>query len=103
MKELYVKTRELLQKRGFLAQVNYTTSYLGWWWAIWIISVFIENFAFRYSFKTNTLDEHIALTIAQMIYSVLNILCAPITVKIIKDYSKAELLLKETEGNLPFE
>ncbi|MDR1008388.1 MAG: DUF4328 domain-containing protein [Campylobacteraceae bacterium] len=95
MKELYVKTKELLEKRGFLAQVNYTTSYVGWWWSIWIIKGFISNFMYRYSLKADTVNEYIALTVAGMIFSILNILCALITVKIIKDYSKVESLLKE--------
>jgi hypothetical protein len=103
MKELYVKTKELLENRGLLVHINYSISYLGWWWALWIVDGFIGNFIFRYSFKAHTVNDYIVLTATQMIYSVLSILCALVTIKIIKDYSKIEPLLKETQGNLSFE
>jgi hypothetical protein len=99
MKELYVKTKELLEKGGFLA--SYTTSYVNLWWAFWIISAFIGSFIFIY--KTNTIDDYIAVTFVQIILVVLDVLHVSITVKVIKDYSEAETLLRESEGNLPLE
>ena len=93
MKEIYVETKELLNKKGLSEKVNYTTSYLGWWWTLWIIGIIISNLIF--GFKHNTIDNYIVLTIAHMGLNILRILYTLITIKIIKDYSKVEPLLNE--------
>jgi hypothetical protein len=96
MKELYVETKKILTRNGMSDKVNYTTDYLGWWWALWIITAFIGNFIFRYALKdANTIDEYIILTVAQIISSLLSIPLAIITVKVIKDYNKVEPVLFE--------
>jgi len=101
MKELYIETKELLKRNGFAESVNYTTSYLGWWWGLWIASGIIGNFILRFSLRSaETIDDYIELTIAQMVISVLGIPLALITIKIIKDYSGAEPLLHEIKENL---
>jgi hypothetical protein len=100
MKELYVQTKELLMNRNFSDKVSYDTTYLGWWWTLWIITTFIGNFIFRYALKdADTIDELITLTIAQMISSILAIPLAIITVKIIGDYSRVEPVLFEIADN----
>ncbi len=94
MKEMYVETKQLFTKKGLSEKVDYSTNYLGWWWALWIISAFIGRFIFRYAFKSaDTIDNLITTTVAQMILEVLGIPLALITVKIIKDYTKVEPLL----------
>jgi len=96
MKEVYVETKELFTKKGLSEKVDYSTSYLGWWWTLWIISAFAGHFAFRFAFKSaDTIDNFITTTVAEMILSALGIPLALITVKIIKDYSKVEPLLAQ--------
>lgn len=95
MKELYLKTKELFIKNDINYDQNFTTNYLGWWWTIWMISNFFGQFIFRYSLNAETIDELTTSTILAMILNVVGIPLAWITVKIIKDYSKNEQLLKK--------
>ena len=96
MKEIYIETKEFLNKKGLSEQVDYTTNYLGWWWTLFIISAFIGNFIFRFAFKNaETVDDYMLLTIVQMFSNILGIPLAILTVKIIKDYSKVEPLLTQ--------
>ena len=94
MKEIYVETKKLFTKKGLSDKIDYSTSYLGLWWTLWIISAFIGQFVFRFAFKSaDTMDNLITTTVTQMISNVLGIPLALITIKIIKDYSKVEPLL----------
>ncbi|MCL2416977.1 MAG: DUF4328 domain-containing protein [Bacteroidales bacterium] len=96
MKEIYNETKYLLTKKGLSEKVNYSTIYLGWWWALWIISGFIGQIVLRYTFRgADTVERFISTTIGHMILSVLGIPLAFIMVKIIKDYSRVEPLLTQ--------
>lgn len=102
MKEIYVETKKLFTKKGLSEKVNYSTSYLGWWWALWIISNIIGQFIFRVSLKSaDTIDNLMITTVAQMISNILGIPLALIAVKIIKDYSKIEPFLAEIGDEEP--
>ncbi|MDR2651069.1 MAG: DUF4328 domain-containing protein [Prevotellaceae bacterium] len=94
MKELYYETKKLLTDKGYT--VSYTTNCLGWWWALWIISVIIGQVLFRTWLKQpETLDEFISATTLDMVSSVVEIVLAIVTIKVIKDYSLVEPLLFE--------
>jgi hypothetical protein len=72
-----------------------TTAYLGWWWALWIISGVLGQIVFRFSWHAENLADVTLSTIAGMIGNILGIPLALITIKIIKDYSDVEPLLSE--------
>jgi hypothetical protein len=93
MKELYQKTKEWLTNKGM--EQNLTTHSVGWWWALWILSGVIDYICFKLAMmiETETIDEAITHNVMYMISCVMMIPLALITVKIIKDYSKAEALL----------
>ena len=95
MKELYQETKELLIKKGFSVNDNFTAGSLGWWWTLWIINNLIGQFVFRYSMKAESIDELTTSTIASMVANIIGIPLALITVKVIKDYSNVEPLLNE--------
>lgn len=95
MKELYLETQILLSKKDENYAQNLTTHFIGWWWALWIISSFLGQFIFRYSMKAETLEELTTTTIASIVASIIGIPLAIITVKVIKDYSEVEHLLYE--------
>ncbi|WKL44786.1 DUF4328 domain-containing protein [Flavobacterium sp. ZE23DGlu08] len=95
MKELYLETQSLLSKKDENYAQNLTTHFIGWWWALWIISSFLGQFIFRYSMKAETLEELTTTTIASIVASIIGIPLAIITVKVIKDYSEVEHLLYE--------
>ncbi len=95
MKEMYVETKKFFIEKGFSEKVDYSTSYLGLWWALWIISAIIGQFLTRFALKADTVDSLITTTVGYMISGVLEIPLALITVKVIKDYSKVEPLLAQ--------
>jgi hypothetical protein len=95
MKELYQETKTLLVKNELAQDNKLTTSYMGLWWGLWIISNFVGQFTFRYTLKAETIDDFTTSTIASMIGSIIGIPLALITVKVIKDYANVEPLLNE--------
>jgi hypothetical protein len=99
MKELYQETKNLLVRKEIPIENSFTTSYLGWWWALWIISNIMGQFVFRYTLRAKTLDELMISTSASMISDAISIPLAIITVKVIKDYSKVEPLLNEIKDD----
>ena len=102
MKELYVETKEFFSKKGQSEKIDYSTNYLSWWWAFWLISAFIGNISLRLFLKSDgTLDSFITETIADMVLNVLGIPLALITVKVIRDYSKVEPLLAQISDDEP--
>ena len=93
MKELYLETEALLTKKELLLGENFSTSSVGWWWTFWITNSIIGQIIFRY--PSETIDDLIGGTVAGMIGSIAGIPLALIAVKVIKDYSNVEVLLKE--------
>jgi hypothetical protein len=94
MKEMYNETRNLLQSRGF-SDISITTKLLGWWWALWIVSRFVGQFAFRYSMKAETIDELLTGTVAEIVSGIIGIPLVLIAIRVVKDYSAVEPLLNE--------
>ena len=93
MKELYQETKGLLTSKGFTIGETISTSSVGLWWALWILSNVIGQLSFKY--PSETIDEIIGGTVVSMILNIIGIPLALITVKIIKDYSEIEPLLHE--------
>jgi hypothetical protein len=98
MKELYIETTDLLTRKGMSGKENITTSFLGWWWTLWIISGILGQFLFRYSMNAKSIDELTISTVASMINNIIGIPMALFTIKIIKDYSTIEPLLVELKS-----
>ncbi|MDR1792240.1 MAG: DUF4328 domain-containing protein [Bacteroidales bacterium] len=97
MKELYVKTKEFLQSKNEEEKVSYTTSYLGWWWALWIIDGVLSKAVYRLSKKADSVTDLLSVTTWSIISSIVGIIGAIITIKVIKDYSRVEPILLEVE------
>ncbi len=95
MKELYLETHKILLNKGLIKKESLSIKPLGLWWTFWIISGILGQFIFRYSMKAETIDELTISTVASIISNIIGIPLALITIKIIKDYSKVEPLLRE--------
>ncbi|MEI6852311.1 MAG: DUF4328 domain-containing protein [Bacteroidota bacterium] len=95
MKEMHTVTRELLVGKEISLTKDLRTSYLGWWWALWIISGVLGQIVFRFSWHAENISDVTLSTIAGMIGNILGVPLALITIKIIKDYSDVEPLLSE--------
>jgi tetratricopeptide (TPR) repeat protein len=100
MKELYCKTKELLIEKGILNnETSLPPHSLGQWWALFIITIIIGNRAALFSLRAETTDQLITSSLIDMSLSILDILLALITIKIIKDYSKMESSLYMVNEN----
>ncbi|HEX5170486.1 MAG TPA: DUF4328 domain-containing protein [Cyclobacteriaceae bacterium] len=101
MRELYNETKELLTKNGVAIRQQFTTSTLGIWWTLWIISNIIGQFEFRYSLKAESLDELTTSTIIGMISNIIGIPLALIAIKVVRDYANVEPMLHELKEEEP--
>lgn len=99
MKELYQETNDLLTKKQLSFNQNLSTNFLGLWWSLWIISSFIGKFVFKYSQKADTIDDLTISTIASMLDNFVGIPLAIVAIKVIKNYSGVEPLLKEIKDD----
>lgn len=95
MRELYEETDKVLAKGlpGYTPAT--TTRYVGWWWALWIISNFLGQIVFRTTRNADTISELFVSTELSIIDALINIPLAFITMKVIKDCSDRETLLFE--------
>jgi hypothetical protein len=98
MKELFRETHEILSKNGIEITSDPNPNRLSWWWTIWIFSNVLGQFVFRYSMKAETLNELFVVTISSVVLSLVGIPLGIITIKIIQDYGKQEILLREIEA-----
>ncbi len=93
MRELYVETDAILMRRseGYTERTN--RMLLGFWWTFWIISSILGRIF--YKLKADTLDEIISYTKNQILLSLILIPLGLMAIKLVRDYSKMETLLKE--------
>jgi hypothetical protein len=98
MKEMYTKTNEILFEETNQTKAI-TTSYLGWWWGLWIISNIIGQVVFRTTLNNDSIDSLTNGTITSMVGNVIGLPLSLITVKVIKDYSDIEHFLIEVKGD----
>jgi hypothetical protein len=98
MKEMYTKTNEILFEETNQTKAI-TTSYLGWWWGLWITSNIIGQVVFRTTLNNDSIDSLTNGTIASMIGNVIGLPLSLITVKVIKDYSDIEHFLIEVKSD----
>jgi hypothetical protein len=98
MKEMYTKTNEILFEETNQTKAI-TTSYLGWWWGLWIISNIIGQVVFRTTLNNDSIDSLTNGTSASMVGNVIGLPLSLITVKVIKDYSDIEHFLIEVKGD----
>lgn len=95
MKELYEKTKYLLKNKNESIQLEFKTNLLGIWWGLWILNNFYGQITYRLFKDANTISDFLTSTTLDMIGSVLGIILAFITVRVIKDYTKYEELLQD--------
>jgi hypothetical protein len=95
MRELYIETKDLLEKRG--RNVDLSLQTLPFWWTLWIVSNIMSQFLFHFSRNSNTLDELFNLTTTGMILNLIGISLALITIRVIKNYADIEYLLHEID------
>jgi uncharacterized membrane protein len=96
MKELWTKTDNLIKeyKNDYLQK---STTIIGVWWTLWIISNYLGKYALKKVLKAETIQDFINSTTADIVIAAIGIPLAFITIKMIKEYSKKEELLNDME------
>jgi hypothetical protein len=99
MKELFSETKRLLAGPSEEKSGNFSSSYIGGWWALWIISSIAGQISFRIMLNAETVSELTDSTLASIISAFIDLPLGIITLAVIKDYSKMEpaLALLENE------
>lgn len=93
MKELRDETEELLQKELEDYKPKTSASVVGIWWSLWIISLIISQVVFQQGRYADTVDSMMTNSMLTMAASLIDIPLALITIKMVRQYSKAEPLL----------
>lgn len=94
MKELYEETKKYLVSKDESSQVDLTTKFLGVWWTLWIINGILGQIIFRLSMHADTLPKLMTTTTLNIIGGVIGVGLGIVTLRVIKDYSNVEGLLK---------
>lgn len=97
MKEMFQATHFFLKRNEAHTTEHLSTSSLSLWWTFWIIDRFVGQFVFKYSMKAETIDELTTSTIAEMVSNGIGIVLAIITINIITEYSKLELVMHKVK------
>ncbi len=93
MKELYIKTdKYLMFKQDYGDKKKLKTDYVGWWWALWIITGIAGNIILRIEFRGLDLDPDTTFFM-NVLNSALSIVLAIVTIIVVTDYSEAEKIL----------
>ncbi|MDR0559064.1 MAG: DUF4328 domain-containing protein [Prevotellaceae bacterium] len=99
MKDMYGKTAELLGKNEINTGNLLSLNLIGWWWALWIASNIIAYFSMQYMRDANTVDSLIFVTKAYMIAHAATVISAFVTIRVIGNYSRVELLLQKINSS----
>ncbi len=95
MKELYEETKAYISNKDANSVLNLETNLLGVWWIIWLVNGVFGQVQFHYAKSAVTLSQLTTSTILGIIGSIIGIPLAIITIKVIKNYTKAESVLSE--------
>lgn len=95
MRELYYETGRKLFRMGVRMRERNTINYIGWWWALWILTAILGQVQYRYSKFVFNIEGYKDLTLIEISESLFSIPLSLLIIKIIKDYSKMERQLAD--------
>lgn len=90
MREMWESTTHLINEKTSDYYTESSTTILGFWWALWIISGYVGNYILKIAFDTDTIENLLSSTVGNIVLSIIGIPLAIITVRIIKVYSSKE-------------
>lgn len=90
MKELYVETENYLVKNKSNYAKTLKLSFLGIWWASWIIVSIFDRISYRLSNNCETIEEMSTATLFSIVNEFLTLPACILAIKVIQDYSKVE-------------
>jgi Domain of unknown function (DUF4328) len=97
MKELYERTKSLLVSKGIEVDNNFNSRHVGLWWGLWIFISLSGQLLWRYTSSANTLSEVTTSTMLHMILGIISVPSAFLAIKVVRDYSEVEHLLRQVK------
>lgn len=101
MKELYEETKIYLERNNPTMKIKTTTLFVGWWWALYLLSGFVNRIDYNISNKASSISDFFQATTFNIIGSTFSVILCLITIKVIRDYSKVEDLLIKNQEQFP--
>jgi Domain of unknown function (DUF4328) len=95
MKELFIETEAFLKRKNVETEDLFAVNRLGLWWTLWIITNLVAQFTTRYTLEAKSVDEYTFVTMVSMVNNVMGVPLAIVTINIIKQYARAEVLLAD--------
>ncbi len=97
MKEMWIKTTHLIKSKN-PDYIDESTSVIGKWWFLWLVTIIVAQYL-RIAYDEVNVQSYLKSTIGDIILSVLGVLLAFITIKMIKSYSLKEEQIYLLETN----
>jgi Na+/proline symporter len=92
MNEIFEETNRFFSKKG--KDISLEKDIVGIWWFAYIIINFVFNVIFRFMEGDSVdPDDQISFSITWMVYSIVMVPLALVTIRMIKNYAKAEKAL----------
>ncbi|MCT4639311.1 MAG: DUF4328 domain-containing protein [Bacteroidales bacterium] len=92
--DLYIKARDENHKPNDFI-------FVGWWWALWIISIIYSRVSTKVYLKAETAEDYMNSATIDIIGIIVSVPLALCTIKVIKDYKKIEDKITEIYNNPP--
>ncbi len=93
MSEIWSETQHQVKKLNDAFQVNTTNGFIGAWWALYLISRFVSNYATRKSFQSYSIEDLENSALLTIISDLLHLISAILALMVVKKISGMESLL----------
>lgn len=67
-----------------------TPAFIGWWWAIYLLSGFIGNMVFRMAMRAETIPQLLELSYAMLFADIVSVVAAVLAIVLVHRISKAQ-------------
>jgi len=98
-KEIAVETKNKVVEIVPDHEPSFNSSIIGFWWAMFLLTGFVANIAFRLFQQDDTIEQVIISTQTYMLADLIDLIAAIVTIIMIKEISRYELLLFDNLKN----
>lgn len=101
MKEIWLKSQRQILERKEDFIVNTSTALIGLWWALYLVSSFVSNFAGRSVLRAETVDDYLLSSQAYFISDIIEIPAALTAILVVWKVSAIETTLFKIQREAP--
>lgn len=100
MKEIFEEAENYLVKIGFEIKNNSRFKVLAWWWGLWLFVKIVDNVNERLVLISYSSERLMKLTAISMLVDVVYVILALLTIKMIRDYNRMEMIIITNSDNV---